>query len=103
MNDIIKVLKYLKQNRDGCDYPNDLDNLQRTPLMWACNRGYDKMVCILLDYGADIQTKDSFGRTALDIATIKEHKEIVNVSSNIRTIYIGFMPIFYFYIDTIKC
>ena len=60
-------------------YANDLDRLQRTPLQWACARGYDKVAQILIDFGADITIKDSFGRTAKDHATQKDHTDIVKV------------------------
>ncbi|CDW80633.1 UNKNOWN [Stylonychia lemnae] len=75
MGDVIKTLRFLKEN-DG--YANDLDRLQRTPLSWACQRGFDKVVQILIDYGAELDTLDSFGRTAKDLAIQKENPVIVN-------------------------
>eukprot|EP00347_Sterkiella_histriomuscorum_P008877 403343404 len=81
MNDVIKVLRFMKQDKK---YANDLDNLQRTPLMWAVKRGYDKMVGILLDYGANITIKDSFGRSAIDLAEKKDNKEITQILKRVE-------------------
>jgi len=59
---------------------NDCDKLMRTPLHWACKRGYEKVAAILVDYGAETGEKDYKGRTCIDIAEEKEHHQMVKVS-----------------------
>lgn len=48
--------------------------------MWAAQRGNEKMVMILIDYGADMNPRDAFGRTAIDLAENKGHDEVFAVS-----------------------
>jgi ankyrin repeat protein len=38
---------------------NERDEDGMTPVMWAANRGYQDVLQILLDYGADINAQDS--------------------------------------------
>ena len=77
MGDIIQILKTLRLNSDLC---NDRDKLNRTPIHWACRRGYDQLVQILVDYGADVSVKDSLGKTPVDMAIENEHRDIAKVS-----------------------
>lgn len=58
---------------------NDSDKLLRTPLHWATKRGYDKIVNILVDYGADVTLKDYKSRTCREIAVDKDYTEIAKV------------------------
>ena len=71
------ILKYLKTNTKVI---NDQDKLLRTPLHWAVKRSYEKVVEILVDYGADVTIKDYLGRTSRDLALEKENTTIVKVS-----------------------
>jgi ankyrin repeat domain-containing protein 50 len=47
------------------DYPDEMGN---TPLMRAVYRGYYDLVQLLLNYGADPDLKDNYGRTARTMA-----------------------------------
>jgi len=49
------------------------------PLMGAVRRSSEKIVQLLLDYGADSNIKSSRGETALDIARKKGNQKIVNL------------------------
>ena len=71
MNDLIEILRMLKYKNS---LVNETDKLKRTPLHWACKRGYDKIVEILVDFGADVTKVDYLGRTCRDIAASKENK-----------------------------
>ncbi len=47
---------------------NTRDNLGRTPLHYAAEQGYDRIVTALLAAGADAQAKDKQGATPADLA-----------------------------------
>lgn len=51
----------------------------QTALMYACYAGYAKIVEVLLQTGANPETKDSHGFSALDFALDKHHKDIVKI------------------------
>ncbi len=36
-----------------------------------------EVVCLLLDHGADVEVKDKYGETALQVAAEEEHDEVV--------------------------
>ncbi|KAI1259122.1 ankyrin repeat protein [Xylariaceae sp. FL1019] len=55
------------------------DSLGRTALFWAATRGHKGMVELLLEHGADINTKDQSKMTPLHIAVTREHKEVVSL------------------------
>lgn len=82
MNDIIKVLRFLKNNPDLVD---DIDRMQRSPMHWATQRGFEKMLEILIDYGGDVFLKDAFERTARDIADKKELKDIIKLLRKVES------------------
>lgn len=50
------------RNKNGC-----------TPLLWAARGGCQDVVEILLEFGADQGARDGQGKTALDLATAREH------------------------------
>ena len=50
-----------------------------TPLMDASYRGYVEIVKLLLAAGAKKEKLNSFGKTALTLATRKDHGEIVQL------------------------
>ena len=47
--------------------------------MLAVENGHPDIVKTLLDRGADVDLKDSYDRTALDIAVQTEHPEIIEI------------------------
>ncbi|ODH49779.1 hypothetical protein GX48_04157 [Paracoccidioides brasiliensis] len=55
------------------------DSYGRTPLFWAATRGHRDVVELLLDHGANINSKDRDKLTALHIAVTGEHKEVVSL------------------------
>ncbi|KAK4078540.1 uncharacterized protein Triagg1_2871 [Trichoderma aggressivum f. europaeum] len=64
----IDMDKKLKDSRRG-----------RTPLLWAAMNGHEAIVQLLLDKGANIDSKDSYGRTPLSYAAMKGHKAILRL------------------------
>lgn len=64
-----------------CAYVGISDEQKRTPLILASEAGNHKLVKILLKYGASKNSTDNMGRTALDVAIEKDHKEIINLLS----------------------
>ena len=55
------------------------DSHQRTALLQAAERGWDDVVQILIDKGADIDCQDEYQQTALLMACEKGHTEVVSV------------------------
>ncbi len=55
----------------------EANKAQRTPLHLAAFKGLVKAVETLLELGANPKAKDDFRQTALDVATAKEHQEVV--------------------------
>ncbi|OAT14139.1 ankyrin repeat-containing protein, variant 2 [Blastomyces gilchristii SLH14081] len=55
------------------------DSYGRTPLFWAATRGHRDVVELLLEHGANINSKDRDKLTALHIAVTGEHKDVVSL------------------------
>ncbi len=54
-----------------------------TALMFAVKLGHTETVQALLAYGADVNAKDNYyGRTALTLASMKNHTQIANLLKN---------------------
>lgn len=53
--------------KNGAD-PNIPDNLRRSPLQRAAQKGYDKIVLALIKYGANVNSQDEFKKTPLQAA-----------------------------------
>jgi ankyrin repeat protein len=51
----------------------------RAALQWAAEQGNDRLVLLLLEKGADIESPAKDGRTALHIASWEGHKKVVIV------------------------
>ena len=47
--------------------------------MRASSRGYAEIVSMLVEAGANINMKDKYGKTALDYASERGHKDIVSI------------------------
>ncbi|KJK74201.1 hypothetical protein H634G_10574 [Metarhizium anisopliae BRIP 53293] len=69
-----------KLNRtNGADVDSN-DEYGRTPLSWAAENGYEAVVQLLLENGADISSKDDeYGRTPLSWAAENGHKATVTL------------------------
>lgn len=55
------------------------DSYGRTPLFWAASRGYRDLVELLIDHGANINSRDRSNMTALYILIIGEHSDVVSL------------------------
>ncbi|KAI0080300.1 ankyrin [Panus rudis PR-1116 ss-1] len=69
-------LKTYLQTHPNADV-NKRDEYGYTPLHLACDRGHLSVVKLLLEHGADRSIKDPDDLTALELASIAEHDEIV--------------------------
>ena len=64
---------------DGAEVKGRPWMADRCPLLGAASRGYQKIVTILLDKGADVNVTIKHGETPLHRATEKGHREIVKI------------------------
>jgi ankyrin repeat protein len=53
-----------------------------TALIWVASRGYVECTLFLLGIGADVNIRDSHGRSALHIASLRGHVEVVKILLN---------------------
>jgi len=62
------------------DYINYEDNLYaRTPLYYSLYNGYDEMVKLLIENGADVNIQDDYGKTPLQLAVEYNNDEMVKL------------------------
>lgn len=62
--------------------PNFLGSDMRTPLITASAEGHDKMVSLLLQYGADATVTSRSGNSAFDYAKFYSHKNVAETLSD---------------------
>ena len=60
-------------------YPTDVDLQGKTTLMWAAETGQVEIARQLLGKGADIHARDWWGRTAMVLAIMNNHREVVDL------------------------
>lgn len=53
-----------------------------TPLQIASSMGYIEIVCLLLEFGAEVDWKDKDGRTALFFAKAHKNRKIAMILEN---------------------
>ena len=54
-----------------------------TPLLWASNCGHANLVRLLIERKADLFIKEpSHGMTAIDLAAVREHRQVVGILKN---------------------
>jgi hypothetical protein len=64
----------------GSDSPDPKDSYCRTPLSWAAERGHEAVVKLLLEKGADLETRDdNSGQTPLSLAAESGHEVMVKL------------------------
>ena len=71
-----QVLKYLLELVGGDIDLNSHTGSGYTPLHLAASSGHRECVQILLDYGADISSRDGYGKTAKQVAELGNKKSI---------------------------
>jgi ankyrin repeat protein len=54
-------------------------NMIETPLLWAADKGHEVVVKLLLEKGAELETKDNYGQTPLLWAVEREHEAVVKL------------------------
>uniref|UniRef100_A0A8C4SB91 Fibronectin type III and ankyrin repeat domains 1 n=1 Tax=Erpetoichthys calabaricus TaxID=27687 RepID=A0A8C4SB91_ERPCA len=74
VNDEEAVVQVLQSGTVNVDVP---DKFGFTPLMVAAQKGYSRLVNILVEYGADINLKNGSGKTCLMLACFAGHLDIV--------------------------
>jgi ankyrin repeat protein len=71
------VIMALLENRHNADVK---DTYGRTPLWWAAENGHEAMAKLLLEKGAELESKDGYdGRTLLSWAAGKGHEAVVKL------------------------
>ncbi|KMP02779.1 NACHT and Ankyrin domain containing protein [Coccidioides immitis RMSCC 2394] len=55
------------------------DSYGRTPLFWAASRGHGEVARLLLDNGANVNSKDKNKLTPLHVATTSEHTKLMTL------------------------
>lgn len=67
----------------------DLDvknNEGMTPLMYAVEKGYSRLVKIMTEKGADVNIKNNNGQTAFDIALKKGNNDIISLLTSVQSV-----------------
>ncbi|KAF2107089.1 hypothetical protein BDV96DRAFT_606885 [Lophiotrema nucula] len=67
----------LQQHPNSSYLANSKDGSKRSPLHWAAQRGDTKLAQILVDFGADVNAKDSQPCSVLDLAVAHNHEAFV--------------------------
>jgi hypothetical protein len=71
------VVRLLRENKADVDAK---DGWGRTPLSWAAENGHEAAVKLLLDKGAELETKDTkYGQTPLSWAAENGHEAVVKL------------------------
>lgn len=63
----------------GAELETQDEDFDRTPLLWAAERGFDTIARSLVSHGANIQATDMGGQTPLSLAARNGHTEIVRL------------------------
>jgi len=65
--------------KKGATSINEGNYRGQKPLHLACEKGHPRVVTRLLDAGADIEARDSLGRTPLMVTSVSKNMEVVGV------------------------
>src|SRR5436189_246528 len=83
----------LRQLRRGCKLPKiqqdaeleSRDNLYgQTPLSWAAEKGHEAVVKLLLEKGAELESKNRYGQTPLSCAAKNGHETVMKILLEMR-------------------
>ena len=70
--DNVDVAKYALERKPDTEFTDPTEEEERkrgfTPLLWACFRGCEELVHILIDEGANIDAKSDEGKAPIDYA-----------------------------------
>jgi ankyrin repeat protein len=80
-SEVVKSLLEAKAEVDSKD-----NEYGQTPLIWAAVNGILEVVKSLLEAKADVDAKDKDGKTALELAQGKGHKDVVELLKKRTTI-----------------
>jgi len=83
--DVVEFLLHFNtsETHDNTTYSNIKDSTNKTPLMFASEKGHLNIVKLLLDYNANLELKDNDSLTALLYAVKNNHLEIITFLVNI--------------------
>ncbi|XP_030643274.1 fibronectin type 3 and ankyrin repeat domains protein 1-like [Chanos chanos] len=73
-NDEKELIKILQS---GTVNVNGMGSIKNTPLMVAAQNGFSRLVCVLLEHGADVKMRDSDGKDSLMLACCAGHLDVV--------------------------
>jgi hypothetical protein len=68
-------------SRPGIEF-NDMDTDNRTPLMWAAEKGNEKIVALLLAKGANVNVENWKGQTASSLARTEGIRSLIAAAKN---------------------
>lgn len=74
-----ETIRFLLDKSAKLDLGRDCLGYQGTALHLAAERGLDRIVGLLLELGADINSRTRYGRTPLHLAVRKEHEGVVRL------------------------
>lgn len=80
--DLKKIKSMLNKEINIKTLINAVDKENNTALILASKFGYDEIVKILIENGADINIKNNDGKTALDYAEENDYKNIIELLKN---------------------
>ncbi|EEU38815.1 uncharacterized protein NECHADRAFT_22508, partial [Fusarium vanettenii 77-13-4] len=75
---LVVLLQMLLGHGEPADI-NSRDDLDRTPLLYAAERGYEAAVQVLLEAGAEVDHQDVYGAAPLHFAALRGHVSIMRL------------------------
>lgn len=75
----VEVVRSLLRHPQAALTLNQCDAFGKTALWWACYKGHDEVVMLLLEAGADPGLTDKYGVTPMAIATKHGHEDCIDL------------------------